>query len=266
MRSNVSITLALAGALIAGPALAQSDEPATPDDPTAVAEQPDFSLLLDGTPDTPRTARSTVPGADAVAAPIGSRSERADGAVSVSAGQRLPTDWDAKVGVDLATPATGPDPVTGQTAQDHGSGWADVAVPAAPIGLDKATIDARVDPLGDQGKLSTELSRSVPVGGGVSLTVQNGYAVTQTLANPTGAAPGATPRVYSGDGALRVELPSATALSAGAAMSSAEEKLLPKVSAEQKLFGTPFSITGTISERPTGDTDRSIVGGYKHTW
>ena len=59
-------------------------------------------------------------------------------------------------------------------------------MPAAPLGLDKATIDARVDPNADQGKLSTALSRSVPIGDGVSVTLQNGYAVTQSLANPGG--------------------------------------------------------------------------------
>ena len=44
---------------------------------------------------------------------IGSRSEKTDGSVSVSAGQRLPTDWVAKIGVDvgLAAPAKTPAPV-----------------------------------------------------------------------------------------------------------------------------------------------------------
>ena len=81
-------------------------------------------------------------------------------------------------------------------AQERGAGWANVAVPAAPLGLDKATVDARVDPNADQGRLSTALSRSVPIGGGVSVTLQNGYAVTQSLANSGGVAT----HVYSGDG------------------------------------------------------------------
>jgi hypothetical protein len=148
-----------------------------------------------------------------------------------------------------------------------------VAVPAAPLGLDKATIDARVDPNADQGKLSTALTRSVPIGGGMSLTLQNGYAVTQSLASPGGIASApstsaAAPptHVFSGDGGVRLEFPSATALSAGAKMSSTDERLLPSVSAEQKLFDSPFSVTGTISERPTGVTDRSITAGFKRSW
>jgi hypothetical protein len=102
----------------------------------------------------------------------------------------------------------------------------------------------------------------VPIGGGVSVTLQNGYAVTQSLANPGGVGT----HVYSGDGAVRLELPSATALSAGARMSSTDERLLPAVSAEQKLFDTPLSVTGTISQRPTGETDRSITAGFKKSW
>jgi hypothetical protein len=49
-------------------------------------------------------------------------------------------------------------------------------------------------------------------------------------------------------------------------MSSTEERLLPSVSAEQKLFDTPLSVTGTISQRPTGETDRSITAGFKKSW
>jgi hypothetical protein len=280
---DLARVIVIAGGLIAASAAAQTppqaaDSPTAPApnapttdaqatavqpaDPTAVAigDQMDFSGLGESTPQVPMRTQST----GAALAPIGSRNEKPDGSVAITAGQRLPTAWDAKVGVDMAAPATLPDATPGQ-AQDRGAGWANVAVPAATIGLDKATIDARVDPASDQGKLSTSLSRSVPVGdGGLSITLQNGYAVTQTLAAPNGA-PGA-PRVLSGDGAVRLDLPTATAFSAGASMSSTDERVLPKVSAEQKLFGTPLSVTGTISERPTGDTDKSITAGFKRNW
>jgi hypothetical protein len=255
----------LAGALFGGSAMAQTaDAPAAaPDDP------PDFSVLIDP-PDAPISPRARAPAAAAPSAPIGGRNLKADGTVAVSAGQRLPTAWETKVGVDVAAPGRVPDAFAGEA--DRGAGWASVLVPAAPVGLDKATIDARVDPNADQGKLSTSLSRSLPIGGGASITLQNGYAVTQTLAAPGGAPatpnlPGVAPsRVYAGDGGVRLDLPSATAFSAGASVSSTDERLLPKVSAEQKLFGTPLSITGSISERSTGETDRSVTAGFKHTW
>jgi hypothetical protein len=258
-----------ASLLIVGVALAQTPLPPTDDgaadtQPYDPAEQPDFSVLSEPTPDV--RSRGALGGSRAPSGPdaIGSRNEKADGSVSVSAGRRLPTDWETKVGVDVAAPAQTPGAFESQ-AQERGSGWANVAVPAAPLGLDKATIDARVDPNADQGRLSTALSRSVPIGGGMSVTLQNGYAVTQSLANPNGAGAPA-PRAFFGDGAVRLEFPTATSLSAGAKVSSSDERVLPSVSAEQKLFNSPLSVTGSISQRPTGETDRSIMAGFKKSW
>jgi hypothetical protein len=268
MRRAAWLAIAGAGLFVTGGALAQTATSPANDAAADVhaydpAEQPDFSVLSEPLPDVrPRGARmdSRAPsGPDT----IGSRSEKADGSISVSAGRRLPIDWDTKVGVDVAAPAPLPDAFAGQ-AQDRGSGWANVAVPARQLGLDKATIDARVDPNADQGRLSTALSRSVPIGDGMSVTLQNGYAVTQSLANPGGVT--SATHVFSGDGAVRVELPTATALSAGARMSSSDERLLPSVSAEQKLFDSPLSVTGSISQRPTGETYRSIMAGFKKSW
>jgi hypothetical protein len=266
LRRIAPLAVAAACLLIAARALAQTPAPAQDDQAADTqvydpAEQPDFSVLSEPTPDV--TVRGAPGNARTPAAPalIGNRSEKPDGSVSVTAGQRLPTAWESKVGVDIAAPAATPDAFARQP-EERGAGWANVAVPAAPLGLDKATIDARVDPNADQGKLSTALSRSVPIGAGVSVTLQNGYAVTQSLANPGGVGT----HVYSGDGAVRVELPSATALSAAARISSTDERVQPSLSAEQKLFDSPLSVTGTISQRPTGETDRSITAGFKKSW
>jgi hypothetical protein len=261
----------LAGALFAGGALAQTASDATIDP----VDPPDFSVLVEPTPEMPVSRPATRPASGAPAVTIGNRTEKLDGSVTGSAGRRLPTAWESKVGVDFGFAAPAPRPDTllpGQAPQDRGTGWANVTVPAldAPIGWDKATIDARLDPDSDQAKLSTSLSRSVPIGGGMSVTLRNGYSMTRTLASPGGQAmPAASPgaaQVFTGDGALRLELPSATALSAGATMSSVDDRLLRSLSAEQKLFDTPLSITGAISERPTGDTDKSIKAGFRHTW
>lgn len=269
LRRAAWLAVASTGLFLCANALAQTatlpaDDAASDAQAYDPSEQPDFSVLNDPIPDV--RVRGTLGGPRVPSGPdtIGSRSEKADGSISVSAGRRLPIDWETKVGVDVAAPAQVPDGFAGQV-QDRGSGWANVAVPAARLGLDKATIDARVDPNADQGKLSTALSRSVPIGDGMSVTLQNGYAVTQSLAEPNGIGAPAT-RVFSGDGAVRLEFPSATALSAGAKVSSSDERLLPSVSAEQKLFNSPLSVTGSISQRPTGETDRSITAGFKKSW
>jgi hypothetical protein len=38
------------------------------------------------------------------------------------------------------------------------------------------------------------------------------------------------------------------------------------LSAEQKLFGGPLSVTGSVSETATGDTSKSLRAGFKRTW
>jgi hypothetical protein len=62
--------------------------------------------------------------------------------------------------------------------RDSGAAWASVGV------ADLATVDARVDPGSDQGKLGTTFKRSIPVGGKFSVTLQDSYSMTETSALP----------------------------------------------------------------------------------
>jgi hypothetical protein len=55
-------------------------------------------------------------------------------------------------------------------------------------------------------------------------------------------------------------------LALGANISSTDEKWLPSLSTEQKLFGGPFSVTGSVSETPTGETSKSLTAGFKRQW
>jgi len=125
----------------------------------------------------------------------------------------------------------------------------------------------------------------VALGGTVSMTLQNGYAVTQSLgSSPTAPQfdPNAIPppkplqsgtsvlppaQVWSNDDALRLSLGSTgTTFSVGAKMQSTDERWLRTLSAEQKLFGGPVSVTGAVTELPTGDTSKSIMAGFKRAW
>jgi hypothetical protein len=217
---------------------------------------------------------------------IGNRSDKPDGSTALTVGRRLPTEWETKVGMDFGLKApltTSPTPeayLDGWAQQDRssGAGWASIAVPATPFGLDKAAIEARIDPTQDQGRLATTLSRSMPIGDDAKVTLQQGYAWTETLANPAGAtlvAPGGTSapsvspptQMLTSESQLSLNLLSTdTTFAAGAKLSSTEDKWLRTLSAEQKLFGGPFSVTGAISERPTGETDKSVKAGFKHAW
>ena len=179
--------------------------------------------------------------------------------------------WDGKVGIDYRKPSIPgadfqPDQLANSaiTDQSPGVAWATVTAPGleAPLGWDKTSIETRVDPSQEQGKLGTTLSRSVPVGDSVSVTLQNGLTVTRTL--PSAAAPR---QGWASSQALRFELlPTDTSVSVGADISSTDDKWLRTLSAEQKLFGGPVNVTGTVSETPGGDHSKSLKAGFKRTW
>ena len=102
----------------------------------------------------------------------------------------------------------------------------------------------------------------MPVGDDVSLTLQNGVLLTRTLPNATGQV-----HSWAISQALRFNiLPTDTSVSVGADISSIDDKWLRTLSAEQKLFGGPFSVTGSVSETPTGDISKSLKAGFKRTW
>jgi hypothetical protein len=183
-------------------------------------------------------------------------------------------DLEAKAGVDYRKPAIPAaefrtDHLLGGTLQEQSPGVAGANVTTGlPLAWDKASIDTRLDPSQEQGKVGTTLSRSLPLGDTLSLTLQNGLAVSRTLANPAlpGSAP-AAPQSWSSSQAVRFNiLPSDTTVSLGASLSSTDEKWLRTLSAEQKLFGGPFSVTGSVSETASGDASKSLRAGFKRTW
>ena len=180
-------------------------------------------------------------------------------------------DWNGKAGIDYSKPSIPavtfqPDQLLAGAVPDQSSGvaWATITAPGfeAPLGWDKTSIETRVDPSQEQGKLATTLTRSVPVGDDVSLTLQNGVSMTRSLPNATGQV-----HSWATSQALRFNfLPTDTSVSVGADISSIDDKWLRTLSAEQKLFGGPFSVTGSVSETATGDLSKSLKAGFKRAW
>jgi hypothetical protein len=184
------------------------------------------------------------------------------------------TGWDAKVGVDYRKPSIPaaefqPGELTAGAIPDQSTGvaWANVTAPGldSPLGWDKTAIETRLDPAQEQGRLGATLSRSVPFGESFAVTLQNGYSVTRT--HPDATAPAGAAQSWATSQALRFNvLPTDTSLSLGAAISSTDDKWLRTLSAEQKLFGGPLSVTGSVSETASGDTSKSLRAGFKRTW
>jgi opacity protein-like surface antigen len=177
--------------------------------------------------------------------------------------------WDGKAGIDYRKPHIPgadfqPDQLAAGAIPDQSTGvaWATITGGQLPLGWDKASIDTRVDPSQERGQFGTTLSRSVPVGEEVSVTLENGVSVTRTL--PDVSAPG---QGWASSQALRFNiLPTDTSVSVGAGISSGDEKWRRTLSAEQKLFGGPVSVTGSVSETPSGDHSKSLRAGFKRTW
>jgi hypothetical protein len=211
-----------------------------------------------------------------------SRTDNPDGTAAVTVKRSLPTSWETNVGADFITapPPRGlSEPVdpaallAGPPADPSaGTAWASLATPAldTSLGWDKASIEARVDPTHEQGKIGVSASKAL--GGQLSLTLQSGYSVADPFASgtavpapaPTAVPPG-TP-VYTTEQAARLTiLPTQTAVAAGRTMSTAEARWLHTLSAEQALFAGA-SLVGSVSESVDGPLTSSIIAKYQRRW
>lgn len=254
-----------------GPAV----EPGAPGEP-----QPDWSLLnvdastLVDKPILPK--KPTLP--SHVGSDTAWSSQDKGNAEALSVKQSLSPFWDTRVGADMtvvrqsSTVTTrdllqekfGPD---GQP-QSSSAAWAAVTAPGVGQVWDKTAIEARVDPTQDQRKITTSMSKSVPLGGDqYSLTLQNGYNVTeQGVAPMTTIAGHPLTRSYGVDQSAKLSIAdTGTSIIAGQSLSSADDKWLRTVGAEQKIFGG-VSITGSISETAQGTANKSLTAGFKRSW
>lgn len=204
------------------------------------------------------------------------RNNNPDGSSTVTIKQPLSPFWDTRIGADLSvvsqTPATSSDVLAQKIANDNhlsrstGSAWAAITAPGLGSIWDKTAIEARTDPTQDQSKFSASMSKSIPFGSDrYALTLQNGYNVTQqTLVPVFGIS--ASSRVVELDQSAKLGVAeTGTSFIAGQTHSTADEKWLRRIGAEQKIFGD-VTFTGAISETATGAASRSLTAGFKRSW
>jgi len=218
-----------------------------------------------------------------------SANDKPNGSAAVSVKQPLSPFWDARIGADMTVarqPTTMSELLSDRVAnggnipQSSGTAWAAVTAPGAGSIWDKTAIEARVDPLQEQSKLGTSLSKSVPLSEQYSLTLQNGYDVIQQGIVPVpghsslpcadclnlSATPARPARNYqTGQSAKLSIVDTGTSFMAGQTLSTTDDKWLRKIGAEQKLFDG-VSISGSIGETAQGATSRSISAGFKRSW
>ena len=204
------------------------------------------------------------------------RDDKPDGSSALTVKQPLVPFWDTRIGADMSVvsqmPTTSNEVFQQKLAHDNqvahssGSAWAAMTAPGLGVLWDKTSIEARMDPSQDQSKFGTSLEKTLPLAGDTALTLQNGYRVTQQNLTPFVGTPERISRNYEVDQSAKVSLnTTGTSFLAGQTLSTAEEKWLRKVGAEQKILGG-VSITGTIAQTPEGVADRSLKAGYKYSW
>lgn len=205
--------------------------------------------------------------------------EKPDGVSTMTLKQSLP--YDSNVGADLGVASSAPDiyrpgrPLPGSRAErSSGAAWASVGV--VP---NLASVDARVDPTRDQGKLGTTFKHAMPIGSNFSMTLQNSYSVTGTYGTPQAGpsdvplmaippAPAAppTPQVWGNEKLAKFDvLATGTTLAAGLASTSIDPVIHNKLSAEQKLYGG-LHVTTAVTDVGQPVSNKSISAGFKLNW
>lgn len=252
-----------------------ADAELTPEESAAISNALSGDLLgLSATPIKPLRLPS-------LRAPKGLDTSRTDkdSSTTMVLKQPLPIDWDAKVGADLGLRAApsltySPDPWKAGSANDRGSGAAWASVGVVPS---LATVDARVDPSNDQGRVGTTFKHSMPVGSRFSVTLQNSYSMTETF-SASSAGPSdipmvtvpvtgvTTPQVWGSEKAAKFDiLSTGTSFGAKLANNSTDPVTHNQFSAEQKIYG-PLNVTTAVTDVGQTSVSKSITARFKLNW
>ena len=216
------------------------------------------------------------PKATASAATKWSTNAKPNGVSDVSVKRSITPFWDTRIGADMAVARQGTLTTSeilseklangGNLPQSSATAWAAITAPGVASIWDKTTVEARVDPTQDQSKLGTTLSKSLPLGEQYSLSLQSGYRVVQQGVVPVPGIASHPERSYEADKSAKLSITgTGTSFMAGQTLSTADDKWLRKVGAEQKLFGG-VTISASIGETSTGDVDKSLRARFKHSW
>jgi hypothetical protein len=205
-----------------------------------------------------------------------SNNRKQNGGSDVSVKQSVSPFWDTRVGADM-TVASQPTTMSellaekasngGSQSQSGGSAWAAVTAPGAAGIWDKTAVEARVDPGQEQSKLGTSISKQVPLSDDYSVSLQNGYNVTQQgMTGVPGLPTRPTTRNYETDQSAKLSIgDTGTSVTAGQTLSSSDDKWLRKVGAEQKLMDG-VTVSGSVGETAQGTTNKSVTAGFKRSW
>ncbi|MBR0874401.1 hypothetical protein JQ633_28875 [Bradyrhizobium tropiciagri] len=295
LAAGFSVVLALSAVAQTPPAeddTDQASEPATEEtaDPPPAANANDADILKDideskldwSQLDTDSTSlptlapRGSKPSSTASADPSWSTNRNANGSSAVSVKQQVSPFLDTRIGADMTVAKQGTLTTSeqlserlangGSLPESGGSAWAAISAPGVASIWDKTSVEARVDPGSDQSKVGTSLSKQMPLSDDYSLTLRNGYNLTQQGVVPVPGIAGHPSRSYDTDQSATLSVnDSGTSITAGQTLSTADDRWLRRVGAEQKLFDG-VTVSGSVGETAQGTTSKSISAGYKRSW
>jgi hypothetical protein len=205
-----------------------------------------------------------------------SANQKPNGASDVSVKQSISPFLDTRVGADMTVARQGTLTTSellseklangGSLPQSSGTAWAAITAPGVGSIWDRTAVEARVDPGQEQSKLGTTLSKSLPLSEQYSLSLQNGYNVIQQGIVPVPGIISRPARNYETDQSAKLSVTgTGTSFIAGQTLSTADDKWLRKIGAEQKLFDG-VTISGSIGETAQGTANKSFSAGFKRSW
>lgn len=186
-----------------------------------------------------------------------SRTLNADGTTSMTFAGEL-ADLNTRIGLDVSAAAASAAPVPG--ARDTslgGAAFAKLSLKALPDWLpwEKSSVDVRLDPGAETGRLATSFSRSWTLAPELTASLADSYAVAR--ANSTGTWETAK------SPSLRME-GTGTTFSVAAKAEEGLGRWQPSVSASQRLV-EGFAITTTVIDTGS-EIARSITAGFSQRW
>jgi hypothetical protein len=205
-----------------------------------------------------------------------SSNEKPNGTSAVSVKQSLSPFWDTRIGADMTVAHQGTLTTSellseklangGSLPQSTGTAWAAITAPGVTSIWDRTSVEARVDPGSEQSRLGTSLSKSVPLSDQYSLTLQNGYNLIQQGIVPVPGIVSHPARIYETEQSAKFSIADTdTSFIAGQTLSTADDRWLRKIGAEQKLFDG-LTISGSIGETPQGIANKSFSAGFRRSW
>jgi len=186
---------------------------------------------------------------------VAKTSLNADGTTSMTYSSAV-DDLGTVFGMDLSTAAASAAPVPAAGASDlAGTAYAKVSLRSLPDWMlwQKNTVNVSLSPTDARGKVATTFERTIPLVDGIDAVFADSYAV----------AGGA--QAWETDKTVSLKLAeTGTTFSLATKATQETPKLLPSVSAQQKLFGD-VSVTTSLAD--TGSTlNKSITAGFSHRW